>query len=154
MSTHSCSAFATRTIKGDSERLGGRVQGYSFWTSPEQGKPPIQVGVSPDRTADGAVMFGYAFYRSYEPDGADKSAAPYRHPHSFYFSGYPVPPDNAPIVSQNYTEFSMTRPDPEQTWNLVAKFSEGKEVPAACNLFSAKDASLTMKAPTWEGKRR
>jgi hypothetical protein len=140
--------------KGDSERQGGRIQGYSFWTSPEQGKPPIQTGASPDRTADGAILFGYAFYSAYEPDSADKSAAPYRHPQSFYFSGYPMPPANAPIVSQNYTEFSMTRPDPAQTWDLVAKFSGGKEVPAACNLFGAKDASFTTKAPTWEGKRR
>jgi hypothetical protein len=140
--------------KGDSERLGGRIQGYSFWTSPEQGKPPIQTGVSPDRTADGAILFGYAFYSSYEPDSSDKTAAPYRHPQSFYFSGYPMPPANAPIVSQNYTEFSMTCPDPAQTWDLVAKYSGGKEVPAGCNLFSPKDPSLTAKAPTWEGKRR
>jgi hypothetical protein len=38
--------------KGDSERLGGRVQAYSFWASPNPNEPPIQTGASPDRTKD------------------------------------------------------------------------------------------------------
>ena len=141
---------------GDSERLGGRVQGYSFWTNPEPNKPPIQVGVSPDRTADKAVLFGYAFYSNWEPDSADPQAAPYRHPQSFYFSGYPLSPADAPIVSQNYTEFSMTRPDPAKTWDLVTKFADGKEIPQGCNLFgrSEKTAARNETAPTWEGRQR
>src|ERR1700730_8048802 len=73
----------------DSQRLGGRVQAYSFWASPDPGNPPTQVGARPDRTADGGILFGYAFRSNWEPDAFDKSAAPYRHPHSFYFSGYP-----------------------------------------------------------------
>jgi hypothetical protein len=64
---------------GDSQQLGGRVQGYSFWTNPEPDKPPIQVGASPDRTADGGILFGYAFKSAWEPDTTDPSAPPYRH---------------------------------------------------------------------------
>jgi hypothetical protein len=141
---------------GDSRRLGGRIQGYSFWTSPEPNKPPIQVGASPDRTADGAVLFGYAFDSFWSPDAVDKSAAPYRHPQSFYFSGYPGKPPNAPIVSQNYTEFAMIRPNPAETWDLVAKFSAGKEIPSMCNLFDAGGSTVVSEtgAPTWDGKRR
>jgi hypothetical protein len=141
--------------KGDSERLGGRVQAYSFWTNPDPKKPPIQVGASPDRTADRSVLFGYAFRSAWEPDAVNNSAAPYRHPHSFYFSGYPLTPPNAPIVSQNYTEFAMTRPNPATTWDLVARISGGKKVPA-CNLFGSQEAEVAagVKAPTWAGKRR
>jgi hypothetical protein len=140
---------------GDSARLNGRVQGYSFWTSPD-GKPPIQVGASPDRTADGGILFGYAFYSTWGADAVDKTALPYRHPQSFYFSGYPAPPANAPIVSQNYTEFAMVQPDPAQTWDLIAKFSGGKEVPPMCNLFEPKGAQALAGhgTPTWAGRRR
>jgi rubrerythrin len=141
---------------GDSQRLDGRVQGYSFWTSRQPNEPPIQVGVSPDRTADGAIMFGYAFYSNWEPDAVDKSAEPYRHPHSFYFSGYGDKdhPPNAPIVSQNYTEFSMTKPNPAETWDLVAKLSAGQPLPR-CNLFSppGADAMVACEMPSWVGAR-
>ena len=140
--------------KGDSERLGGRVQAYSFWTNSEAGKPPMQVGVSPDRTADGGILFGYAFNSTWQPDAAEKSAKPYRHPHSFYFSGYPGTPPNAPIVSQNYTEFAMIRPDPAKTWDLVANLSQGLELPT-CKLFGGHKPNSThgLKAPTWAGTR-
>ncbi len=140
--------------KGDSDRLGGRVQGYSFWTNPDPKQPPIQVGASPDRTADQAVLFGYAFRSEWAPDSHDKSAAPYRHPHSFYFSGYPLDPPNAPMVSQYFTEFAMIRPDPALTWDLVAKFAGGKPIPS-CNLFGTGRSSQTMatQAPTWAGKQ-
>ncbi len=140
---------------GDSERLDRRVQGYSFWTNPDPGKPPIQVGASPDRTADGAILFGYAFYSEWTQDAADPSALPYRHPQSFYFSGYPRNPPDAPIVSQNYTEFDMSRPDPAKTWDLVAKFSGGKQILPACNLFSSSEnTDAAAERPTWAGKRR
>lgn len=141
---------------GDSQRLGGRVQGYSFWTNPDPTKQPIQVGASPDRTADGAILFGYAFHSAWEPDAADRSAAPYRRPHSFYFSGYPLTPPHAPIVSQNFTEFAMIRPNPAETWDLVAKFSGGEAIPPACKLFGSQklEAPLADKTPTWEGYRR
>jgi hypothetical protein len=57
-------------------------------------------------------------------------------------------------VSQNYTEFAMIRPDPAETWDLVAKFSGGKEIPSACNLFGSQSAALENQAPTWAGKNR
>lgn len=134
----------------DSARLGNRVQGYSFWVDAASGKP-IQVGVSPDRTNDQAIMFGYGFMSRATPDRVDKSAKPYRHPQSFYFSGYPLPPANAPIVSQNYTNFAMIRPDPKTTWDLVSKL-DPKTLPA-CQLFNppAEMVGLTntRRAPTW-----
>jgi hypothetical protein len=116
--------------KGDSDRLGGRVQGYSFWTSPDGKQPPIQVGASPDRTKDGAVLFGYAFQSEWTKEtGGGEPPALYRLPHSFYFSGWPQDPPNAPIVSQNFYDFSITKPDPAKTWDLVAQFAEGKPIP-------------------------
>ena len=141
--------------KGDSDQLGGRIQGYSFWTNPDPTKPPIQVGVSPDRTADGAVLFGYAFKSAWEPDAVDKEAAPYRHPHSFYFSGYPLTPPNAPMVAQIFTEFAMIRPDPANTWDLVAKLSGGKPLPN-CSLFGSRDSALRLQARvgSWAGYLR
>jgi len=116
--------------RGDSDRLGGRVQGYSFWTSPSGDRPPIQVGVSPDRTKDGAVLFGYAFHSEWteQPDSGPVPML-YRLPQSFYFSGWPNNPPNAPIVSQNFYDFSFTKPDPVKTWDLVAEFAEGKPIP-------------------------
>lgn len=141
--------------KGDSERLGYRVQGYSFWVDPRTDKPPVQVGVSPDRTAEGDIMFGYAFNSVPTPDRVNKTAAPYRHPQSFYFSGVPMNPPNAPIVSQNYTDFAMVRPDPTKTWDQVAKMCTGN-VPR-CELFNppasgdgkALGAEQAREAPTW-----
>ena len=135
---------------GDSARLGNKVQGYSFWVDGATGKP-IQVGVSPDRTKDQAIMFGYAFDSQPTPDRIDKSAPPYRHPQSFYFSGYPLPPANAPIVSQNYTNFAMIKPDPKTTWDLVNKL-DPKKLPA-CQLFNPPAAAVAVpnaaRAPTW-----
>ena len=135
---------------GDSARLHNSVQGYSFWVDGATGKP-IQVGVSPDRTKDQAIMFGYAFDSQPTPDRVDKSAPPYRHPQSFYFSGYPLPPANAPIVSQNYTNFAMIKPDPKTTWDLVNKL-DPKTIPA-CQLFNPPAGALAIpnagRAPTW-----
>ena len=98
----------------DSARVGGTLQAYSM--------------------TPGGILFGYAFYKDAEPDSYDKKAKPYRHPQSFYFAGYPVDPPNAPIVSQNYTNFSMRRPDPAKTWGQVAKMCPAK--PQWCCLFS------------------
>jgi len=124
---------------GDSAHLGNRIQGYSFWVSGGDGQP-IQIGVSPDRTKDQAIMFGYAFETRPTRDRVEKSAKPYRHPQSFYFSEYPLPPANAPIVSQNYTDFAMIKPDPKNTWALVSKL-DPKAVPA-CQLFRPPDSAL------------
>lgn len=116
--------------KGDSERLNGRVQGYSFWTSPDGKRPPIQVGVSPDRTKEGAVLFGYAFHSHWTEDRSHGGEpVPYRLPQSFYFSGWPEDPPNAPIVSQNFYDFSFEKPDPKETWDLVAQMAQGQPIP-------------------------
>jgi hypothetical protein len=141
---------------GDSARLRDRVQGYSFWVDGTSGKP-IQTGVSPDRTSDGAIMFGYAFEREPTRDPLDTSVAPYRHPQSFYFSGYPLAPANAPIVSQNYTDFAMVRPDPKTTWDQVAHL-DVKTLPQ-CQLFNPPAslvgaAAAAKRAPTWGDLRR
>jgi len=134
----------------DSAQLDGRIQGYSFWTNPDSTKPPIQVGASPDRTQEGAILFGYAFDGEWTPDAVDPHAAPYRHPHSFYFSGFPGSPPDAPIVSQHFDSFAMQRPDPAHTWDLVARLSGGAP-PPACQLFASAGAA---DHPTWEGHTR
>ena len=130
--------------KSDSERLHGQVQGYSFWIDASDAKP-TQVGVSPDRTGQGDILFGYAFESRSTPDRSDPAAAPYRHPQSFYFSGVYNPKDpgmlpDAPIVSQNYTDFSMIKPDPRKTWNQVNKL-DPKTLPG-CQLFDPPSAAL------------
>ena len=139
---------------GDSARLGNRVQGYSFWTDPQSGKP-VQTGVSPDRTKDGLIMFGYAFMSKPEPDRADPAAPPYRHPQSFYFSGFPAPPANAPIVSQNYTNFAMVKPEPKKTWDLVSGL-DPHTLPL-CQLFNPPQnlmGAAAKRAPAWGDLRR
>lgn len=125
--------------QGDSQRLGSGAQGYSFWVGAQNGKP-IQTGASPDRTADQAILFGYAF----APAGGTLQ------PQSFYFSGYPLPPANAPIVSQNYTNFTITKPDPAKTWDQVSGLDVDSLPP--CQLFDPPSTMLlgtTKQAPTW-----
>jgi hypothetical protein len=135
---------------GDSGRLANRVRAYSFWIDGGSGQP-IQIGVSPDRTKDQAIMFGYAFFTWPTRDRVDKSATPYLHPQSFYFTGFPLAPANAPIVSQNYTNFTMTRPDPKKTWDLVSRL-DPKTVPP-CQLFNPPDGTVQGAnaggAPSW-----
>lgn len=133
---------------GDSERLGKSVQGYSFWTS-ENG-PPFQVGAFPVQSKQG-ILFGYAFEALARPDAANPAAPPYRHPQSFYFSGAydydaPMKKPQAPIVSQNYTDFAMIRPDPEKTWNQVKDLDLSK-LPD-CHLFDRqpKDEAAALTA--------
>ncbi|WP_198956117.1 hypothetical protein [Archangium sp. Cb G35] len=137
--------------QGDSAQLGGRVQGYSFWVDHATGKP-IQTGASPDQTQAGGILFGYAFDSTATPDRVDTAAPPYRHPQSFYFSGYPVAPANAPIVSQNYTDFAMIRPDPAKTWDQVSGL-DPKTLPR-CQLFDPPNTPNALlksgkPAPTW-----
>ena len=138
--------------KGDSDRLSGTVQGYSFWIDAKTGKP-IQTGAKPDRTSDGAILFGYGFYSTPTPDRIHTTEAPYRKPQSFYFSGYPLSPPDAPIVSQNYTDFAALQPDPTQTWDQVAGL-DPTTLPR-CQLFDPPSSSqgtalqATQRAPTW-----
>lgn len=97
-----------------SAHLGGAVQAYALTVPP-------------------GILFGYAFWKEPTPDSVDTQAEPYRHPQSFYFSGSPTDPPNAPIVSQNYTNFRMQRPDPARTWDQVAQMCPA--TPEWCCLF-------------------
>lgn len=128
--------------RSDSERLGTGAQAYSFWVSAAPPGQPMQTGASPDQTDNGGILFGYAF-------------APRRgalQPQSFYFSGYPLPPANAPIVSQNYTDWAPTRPDPARTWDQVSGLDPAT-LPA-CQLFDPPPntrlvGATPARAPTW-----
>lgn len=132
----------------DSQQLRPKGQGYSFWVNVPAGTV-IQVGASPDQTDKPGILFGYAFAARATPDRVNKAAPPYRHPLSFYFSGVPAPVPNAPIVSQNYTDFAMIRPDPAKTWALVDKLDPAK-LPA-CHLFDHQSPALGAgrRPPTW-----
>jgi hypothetical protein len=118
--------------KQDGDHLKIKVLGYSFWVNHDTGQF-IRAGVSPDLTDDGGTLFGYAFEAAPRLDSADQDAAPYQHPQSFYFSGDPGQPyPDAPIVSQNYTDFAMRKPPPS-TWEEVSKLDPTKLLP--CHLF-------------------
>ncbi len=122
--------------KERSERLNNAVQAYAIEVGPQK------------------ILFGYAFDSTPTADSFDPKAAPYRHPQSFYFSGYPGNPPDAPIVSQNYMNFRMQRPDPKETWDQVPKMCPPK--PEWCCLFESdcpkkKDDDLkgTQSVPEW-----
>lgn len=133
--------------KGDSAQLGNKVQGYSIWIN-LAGKI-IQTGAAPDQTSNGGILFGYAFDSTPTPDRVEKTLAPYRHPQSFYFSGVPAPQPNAPIVSQNYTDFAMVRPEPAKTWAQVAGLAPAT-LPK-CQLFDPPPYVTANGAPTAAG---
>lgn len=97
-----------------STHLNGSVQAYSRIVQP------------------GSILFGYAFYKQATRDGG--KGAPYRHPQSFFFSGDPGSPPDAPMVSQNYSNFRAQRPDPKRTWLKVAEMCPAK--PEWCCLFA------------------
>lgn len=125
----------------DSARIGPGGQGYSFWVDHDTGKI-VQTGAAPDRTADNAILFGYGFQKH-----GDQIL-----PQSFYFSGVPAPVPNAPIVSQNYTNFRAVKPNPTVTWDLVSKLDR-KKLPK-CQLFTPpKNATGALTSakpvPTW-----
>lgn len=105
----------------DSARIDD-IQAYSLTTPGPDGSP---------------ILFGYAFESQYrtDPDMAEQQA--YRHPYAFYFSGSPESPPDAPIVTQNYTNFSALKPDPASTWELVGQMCTG-DIPD-CELFNPSD---------------
>ena len=82
----------------------------------------------------GPILFGFAAHSDYTTDADVPHQPAYRHPQSFYFSGSPETPPNAPIVSQNYSGFSARAPDPTTTWDLVAKMCTAQPLPD-CQLF-------------------
>ena len=104
----------------ESTHVGNSLQAYSIRV-PERGQK---------------ILFGYAFNNNPTLNPLDQTAAPYRHPQSFYFSGYfsgdPKDPPNAPIVSQNYTNFHVEQPA-SKIWNEVAKMVPPN--PKECCLF-------------------
>ena len=101
-----------------SRHLDGTIQAYAREVGPQK------------------ILFGYAFYSTETSDDPANPAAPkYRHPQSFYFSGSPTDPPNAPIVSQNYTSFRAERPNPETTWGQVARMCPAE--PEWCCLFES-----------------
>ncbi|HEY0371774.1 MAG TPA: hypothetical protein VGD79_07215 [Thermoanaerobaculia bacterium] len=132
----------------DSQRLGiPGAQAYSMWVSAITGKP-VQTGAAPVHPKeDPVILFGYAF----APVNGTMQ------PQSFYFSGYPFEPADAPIVTQNYMNFSATQPDPKQTWDQVSGI-DPSTLPL-CQLFDPpKDVppqgvvgavAPVKRAPTW-----
>ncbi len=102
--------------KSRSKHLSSTIQAYAMEVGPQR------------------ILFGYAFEKEARPDlSVTPPTSPYQHPQSFYFSGYPLPPVNAPIVSQNYTNFRAERPDPSQTWMKVYEMCSPN--PGWCCLF-------------------
>lgn len=111
-----------------STHLGGLVQAYAREVGPQK------------------ILFGYAFWKDETSDDpADPTAPKYRHPQSFFFSGSPTDPPNAPVVSQNYTSFRAQRPDPAHTWEQVAELCPAE--PQWCCLFPDDCPADTDAAP-------
>lgn len=98
-----------------SKNLDGTVQAYALDVDSPQGP----------------ILFGYAFYK--QATSSPTGQPLYRHPQSFYFSG-DATVANAPIVSQNYTNFRIEKPDPAQTWEQVARMCPAN--PPPCQLFN------------------
>jgi hypothetical protein len=107
-----------------SKNLNGSVQAYALDLDSPQGP----------------ILFGYAFYK--KPSGQP----PYRHPQSFYFSG-DTSVANAPIVSQNYTNFRIAKPDPAQTWAQVAAMCPAN--PPPCQLFEPPASQSNGQKAQW-----
>lgn len=103
----------------DSARIDG-IQAYSLSTP----------GPPPEHTP---ILFGYAFENAYRTDPGIPDQEAYRHPFAFYFSGSSDVPPDAPIVIQNYTDFSASQPDPVTSWDLIGKMCKS-DIPD-CELF-------------------
>ncbi|MDR8367059.1 hypothetical protein [Pseudomonas sp. JL3] len=108
-----------------SKNLNGSVQAYALELDSPQGP----------------ILFGYAFFK--KPTGQP----PYRHPQSFFFSG-DTSVANAPIVSQNYTNFRIAKPDPAQTWAQVAAMCPAN--PPQCQLFDPPPSLGNGKRAQWD----
>ncbi|MCA9705361.1 MAG: hypothetical protein KDK70_05910 [Myxococcales bacterium] len=122
----------------DSGHLGGALQAYRYVAQP------------------GDIWFAYAFWKDRYVD-ADRQ---FLLPQSFYFSGDPSTPPNAPFVSQNYANFTATAPDPTKTWDQVAKMCPADGPPPPCQLFDppkraeqARDAAPPELPPRTEDRK-
>lgn len=102
--------------KADSQHLNNSLQAYRYEMNVGEGAPPI--------------LFAYAFYKDKTLEFDGKA---YQQPQSFYFSGSLSQPPDAPIVSQNYHNFRIVQPNPQQTWQQVEKSCPAK--PEWCCLF-------------------
>lgn len=105
----------------DSAHLDGSLQAYRY-------------------IAPGDIWFAYAFYKDQWLDPDKK----YQRPQSFYFSGTPTTPPDAPFVSQNYTDFRIEKPDPARTWDRALAMCTG--TPPPCQLFDPPAADATLRA--------
>lgn len=91
------------------------------------------------------IWFAYAFWRDEWLDPEHE----FQKPQSFYFSGSPTKPPDAPFVSQNYIDFTIEKPDPAKTWAMVAKMCPAD--PPPCQLFDppeSADDEAKKDAPT------
>ena len=117
----------------DSSHLGDSLQAYRY------------IAKGP---GDADIWFAYAFFKDQWLDAEKK----YKTPQSFYFSGDPGSPPDAPFVSQNYTDFRIEKPDPAKTWALVQEMCPKNGPAPACALFdppaAAGVAGVAPKAPT------
>ncbi len=115
----------------DSAHLNGRLRAYRY-------------------VAPHDIWFAYAFFKDRWVDEAKQ----YLLPHSFYFSGYPLTPPNAPFVSQNYSNFRMEQPNPRETWAQVARMCP--TIPPTCQLFDPPkpNAAVMTRDPSVTDWRR
>lgn len=104
----------------DSTHVGDKLQAYRYIAKGPDGED---------------IWFAYAFWRDQWLDPEHE----FLKPQSFYFSGSPTKPPNAPFVSQNYIDFRIEKPDPAQTWELVAKMCPAD--PPPCHLFDPPDSA-------------
>lgn len=104
----------------DSAHLGNSLQAYRY--------------IAPGPGGAG-IWFAYGFYKDRWLDPDKK----YLLPQSFYFSGSPTSPPDAPFVSQNYSSFRIEAPDPGKTWDLVKTMCPAR--PPACQLFDPPSAA-------------
>jgi len=122
----------------DSKHVDDTLQAYRY------------IAKGPD---DEDIWFAYAFYRDQWLDPEHR----FLKPQSFYFSGSPTKPPDAPFVSQNYVDFRIERPNPTTTWDLVAKMCTADPLPP-CHLFDppkpdgdTKAAAVGAEAPDGSG---
>ncbi|UMZ11433.1 hypothetical protein I9018_28835 [Pseudomonas sp. MPFS] len=112
-----------------SQNIGASVQAYALEIPAKNSAP---------------VLFGYAFNKQATSDGSGQPA--FRHPQSFYFSG-DVSDANAPIISQNYVNFRVAKPDPATTWDQVAQMCPNN--PPPCKLFNPPSSLSNGKRAQW-----
>lgn len=117
----------------DSQHVNDSLQAYRY-VAPFSGSPE---DIQKAKEGDG-IWFAYAFHRDQWLDETKQ----YLKPQSFYFSGSPTNPPNAPFVSQNYTDFRIETPDPVETWDQVARMCPDN--PPPCHLFQPESTTTTL----------